>query len=482
MGHETEAATSPRLSRRLASVVWMTGLGSVATMAVSTLASVAVARNGGPAGYATFITANMLIFVTAVLSSCGLPVALAKYVAREEERGHHEALRQSCTTTFILMLLSALVAGVVVSLNLSRLEQYLNVSIGDGFALAFPIILLCAATSDCVQGIYSGLLRPRSMIAITVAGPLAMIFYILVRRGGAPLPLWGAVAASYICSGVVAGYKSWRDKLLGAPALISEIRPILKDIAPAATFTFFTIFSTWSDRWIVGTQLGAIAMGSYTAAVLVIQAVLRVPTHIGYLLVPASTRMALGGVERIRKFNNIMIGIFGIFSALMMVVIMLAPTTIVRLLFGPGFSLAAPTLLIMALGLMASAVSIPFISALTGSTKNRLVIWLLALTLLPRILLLLFFTRRWSLLGTALATVLADYLLALCCLLLAHKIGIGFPLFPLLRSYLIGALILIAGLGALLLNVPQLVVVALAIAAFTPALWQAARSIYESSD
>jgi O-antigen/teichoic acid export membrane protein len=309
-----------------------------------------------------------------------------------------------------------------------------------------------------------------------------MISYILVRRTGVPLPIWGAVAASYICSGVVASYKSWRDRLLGAPAPLREIRPILKDFAPTATFTFFTIFSAWSDRWIAGTQLGPSAMGSYAAAVVVIQAVLRVPSHIAYLLVPASTRVALRGAGKSEKFNTAVIGAFSSFLALMTVVILLAPATIVSMLFGPGFLLAAPALFIMSASLMASAIIIPFVSALTGSTRNRLIIWLMGLTFLPRILLLLFFTRRWSLLGTAFATVLADGLLALCCILLARKIGMSFPLRALVRSCTFGAIAFLVGLGALLLNAPQLVAVGLAIAVFIPALWQVVRSFQTSAD
>jgi hypothetical protein len=40
------------------------------------------------------------------------------------------------------------------------------------------------------------------MIAISLLGPLAMVAYVLLRRIEILwLPIWGAVAASYICSG-----------------------------------------------------------------------------------------------------------------------------------------------------------------------------------------------------------------------------------------------------------------------------------------
>ncbi|MDT4955060.1 MAG: Polysaccharide biosynthesis protein [Acidobacteriota bacterium] len=475
---KVKTPSSERSSRRLASAISLTSIGSVMTLAISTLANIAIARNGGPTGYATFVAANMLIFVSGVLCSFGLPLALAKYVAAEEEEGRHENMRRCCMTAFALVLLVALISGLAISVNVPRLERYLNISIGPGFAIAFPLVLLCTVAADCISGIYYGLLRPRSVILITIAGQLAMIFYILARGTGViALPIWGAVAASYICSGLTAGYKSWRDRLLSAPSSISEIRPILKEVPPTATFTFFTTFSAWSDRWIVGTQLGAVAMGSYAAAVVVTQAALRVPTQVAYLLVPASTKVAVGGAEQSARFNRAILGVFGIFAALITVVIVLAPANIVRLIFGPEFTLAAPVLLIMAFSLLSSAISIPFISALTGSTRSRLVIFLLGVILLPRVLLLLFLTRGWSLLGAALATVLSDGLLALCCILLARRIGLNFSLRPLARPYLVGALAFTVGFAALLLNAPHLLAVALAVIVFTPVLWQAARSL-----
>jgi O-antigen/teichoic acid export membrane protein len=463
-------------SRRLASAISVTGLGSVLTMAISTFASIAVARNSGPSGYAIFFAANMVVYVSAVLCSCGLPLALSKHIASEERRGHREELRRASSITLCLLLLIALVCGFAISMNLPRLEQYFGVSIGRTFAITFPLILVSAMLSDGIQGLYSGLLRTRKVVLITASGPLAMIVYIMLRIAGFPLPNWGAVATSYICSGLVACYLWWRDGLARIPSSINDLKPILKDVLPAATFTFFTIFSVWSDRWIAGTQLPVSAIGSYAAAVVVIHAILRVPTNIAYLLVPASARVALGGYEKSTRFNRAMIGSYGLFAALATVLIMLNPATIIRLLFGSEFVAAPVALLAMAPSLLTSAVTIPFISALTGSKRNRLLTYLLGLTFLPRILLLSYCTWRWSLAGTALAKVLADGLLALCCILLARKIGMGFPIKALVKPFLTALVAFAVGLGALMLNVPRLIAVILALLVFVPAILRTARS------
>jgi O-antigen/teichoic acid export membrane protein len=450
----------------------------VLTLGLSSLAGVAVARNGGPSGYAVFVAANMVVFVAAVFCSVGMPLALGKYVAAQEEAGRHETLIKTNTTALLLLLSFVLGISLVLAYNLPRLEQHLNVIIGPGFALAFPLIMVCAVISDSAQGIYFGLLRLPPVIAISVSGPAALVVYILVRRVETSLPIWGAVAVLYITSCLVALSLLYRDRLLGWPGPVRELKKIFNDLIPVAAFTFFTVFSAWSDRWIVGTQLGDVAMGSYAAAIVVIQTALRIPTHVAYLLVPASSRAAWAGKGNSTKLNSAALSMFASFAALMTVIILLASTSIVTFIFGAGFSLAGPVLLIMAPGLIASAISIPVMSVLTGSKKNRWVTYLLGLTLVPRILMLLFFTRRWNLQGTAVAMVFSESLLALCCILVARKIGIPFQLRQLMRPYLVGLLAYGLGLLVLLMGAPNLLAAGVATFIFVLSLWRFARSPY----
>jgi O-antigen/teichoic acid export membrane protein len=450
-------------------------------MAISTLVSIMVARTNGPTGYAVFFTANMLVYVAAILFSVGLPLALSKHVASMEEQGHHEELRHSVATVLLLIAIISIICGVGMSIGLPALERYLNVSLSRGFAIAYTPVLLCAMLSEGIQGIYSGLFRPRSVIAIAASGPLMMLLYVALSSTVLPLPLWGAVATSYVCSGLVAAFKLTRDGLVGFPSL-RHIKPVLRDVPPSAAFTFFTIFSVWSDRWIAAVYMSPLVSGSYFSAVVIIHAVLRIPTNIAYLLVPASTRIALRGDEQSRNFNRAMMWTYGLFSAMVVVTIMLAPTSIVILFFGKKFALAAPALLFMTPTLLCNAISIPIISMLTGSNKNRLVIYLLGLTFLPRLYMLSYFTFRWNYVGTAFAKVLADALLALCCILLSRGIGMSFPLKTLVKPFFAGVLAFGVGLGALLLDAPQPAAVALALFVFTPLLWKTVRLARSSSD
>jgi len=469
-------ATPAPLARRIASAVSVTGFGSVVTMLLTTLSGVAIARHGGPQGYAVFVAANMLIFVSASFCDCGLSLALAKHVAQQEEEGQHEAVRRLCTTTLGLMLFLTVWVALLVSLNLTRLEGQLlgpGLSLGTTFTLAFPFVLLLTVISYCASGIYYGLLRPRAELGIWISGPLAMLAYVVAYRFMPGLPIWGAAAASYACSGIVAGYQLWRDRLLGTPLPLAEMRPLINEIVPVIGFTFFTVFSTWSDRWIVGAQLGgAVSLGLYAAAVAVIQAALRVPTHIAYVLVPAAAKVSLQGAEKTARFNSQMMRAFGLFAILMMSVIWLAAPALVPLLFGPGFTPAIPALLLMTPSLLACAISYPFMSALTGSTRSYRATLLLALTVPPRLIFLWLFTKYYGLPGTALATALADSLLAVCCIVIARGAGITLPLRALIQPCLIGALSCGVGFTLIYCGTPQLIAIIPAVAIFVPALWR----------
>ena len=393
-------------------------------------------------------------------------------------------VRRINATTLQVMAAVGLLVGLLVAFNLATLEKQLlgsQVLLGYGFATAFPFILVFTLISYGASGIYYGLLRPRANLIIWASGPPAMVAYILLRRAGLPLPIWGAVATSYITSGLVASWQLWRDRLLGAPLPLRALRPVLQDLVPAASFTFFTVFSTWCDRWIVGTQLGALHLGLYAAAVAVIQAALRVPTNISYMIVPASTKAALGGAAQSTRLNETVVEVFGWFAALMSVIVLLTAPLIVSVLFGPGFLLAVPALLYMTPSLLAAAINYPFMSALTGERRDYRLIFLLSLTIPVRLLLLCLFTRYWGVPGTALATALADCLLALYCIVLARATAIALPLQALARPCLMGLLAYGAGAGALWLGAPQLVAAALALAVFAPALYLVTRQLRAQS-
>jgi O-antigen/teichoic acid export membrane protein len=381
----------------------------------------------------------------------------------------------------LLIMGLALLTGACMALNLPYFERQLNVQLGRSFALMLPLLLVCAVFSDGVQGIYYGMLRMKRAVSMAMVAPLAAILYILVRRVYTPIPIWGAVAAFYLSTAAAALFIILRDKLLATPSTLRKVAPLIRDLAPAAVFTLFMTFTVWSDRWIAGSNLGAMAMGSYAAAVVIIQAVLRIPKNMVLMLVPATARVATTGPEKSESFNRAMLNHFGLFTTVISVVLMLAPGLIVQTIFGPGFTFAAPALLLMTPSVLASAISIPFISVLTGSTRNRLVTYLIIFTTVPRIALLFIFTRLWSVMGTALATMLSDFLLALCCIVLARAANLNFPLRPLLRPFLLGVIAYSIGLGALLLGVPQLLAIILALLVFSFDIRRVAQSILRQS-
>ena len=466
-----DRTVSGRLSQRLLTAVSLTGIGSIVTLLVSSLAGLLIARNRGPSGYGVFVAVNLLVFVTSVFCSFGVPLALAKHAADEEERNNHEDIRRRNSTVFLLLLTFTLCISVGVAYNLPRFEQLLHVTVGRGFFYALPFVLMCAVISDCAYGIYTGLLHLKPVLLITLSGPVGVIAYSASLRTGAPLPVWGAVAILYCVPGIVSLVCLWRDRLLGRPAKLTTLAPILKDVFPAAAFTLFSVFSVSIDRLVVGSQLGAAAVGSYAAAMLVVQAALRIPKNVAYLLVPASSRIALGGDKKWLSFNEKTVKLFGLFAGIMTVILMLAPSVILHLLFGPGFASAGSVLFIFAPGLIAAAISVPFTSILTGSAHNRFVTYLLAGTCIPRVVLLWVFTRRWGLEGTAVATLIADILLAALCVAVAKKLTMNFPFRALQQPLAMAVIAYSVGWIAVVLGSHELPAAALGAAVYAAAAW-----------
>lgn len=482
-----DSASPPRLSKRIKTAASITAVGSVLTMGLSTLCGIAVARSGGPAAYAVFVAANMILFVCGVLCQCGLVIPLSKHIAVAEESGHFGEVRHWCATVLLVLVLVALFVGAVTAWQMPRLENYLHVAMGPGYALLFPLLLALTVASYCSNGIYGGLLRPQRIMATTTAGPLAMLFYILARYvqlkqgAGGVLPIWGAVATSYGVSGLVALVQLRSDNLLGRPLPLGALRKLVKDVPLALSFDFFMVFSNWSDRWIIGAQLGAQSMGLYSAAAAIIQAALRIPTNIASLLVPASSKVAQAGIEKSARFNAALVRAFGLFAMLMLVIILLAGADILRLLFGPGFLPAAPALALMTPCLIAAGITMPFLSAFTGAaaesdtTRNRTIMLLLAATLAPRLLLLYFGTRSGGLHGTAAATALADLLLACCCVVAARRSGLVFPLRALGLPLALGVVSGSVGWMLLRVGMPSPLAAVIAAALFVPVAYRLRR-------
>ncbi len=469
-----------RLGRRVAGAMSVTGLGSVLSMGLNAAAGIVIARRVGPAGYASFVAANMVVFVSAILCQCSLPLVLAKHIAREEELQRHETVRRLCATTLMWALGLALACGSVIAWNLGFLERHLRVAWGAGFAPVFPLILGCAIAGNCAVGTYLGLLRPARVLAVTAGGPLLMLLCVAARWHGAPWPMWSLVALSNAGSGFIGVLQLSRDRLLGRVLPPRAMRPLLRDVPPAFSFTFLMVFSTWSDRWIVGSHLGAAPLGLYSAAVSIVQSALRVPTNIAQLLVPASARAGLGEARDQAHFNAAIVSAFGWFSVLLALVLLLAGDAIVRGLFGELFAGAAPALLLMTPTLLAAMITLPLMSALTGS-DSPLTARVLFVTLPLRVLLLIGGTRWAGLLGTALATALGDVMLAACCFVMARRGGMAFPLRALARPVAAGILALGVGGAARWAGLSQGLSLLIACVVFAPLLWRAARALRQDA-
>jgi len=403
--------TRRRVAGRIVSSASLNSITSILTLALGAAANVGVARTTGPDGYGTFVFVNMVLFLAEILCSFSIPLSLAKAIARLADSEQKDRVRTLVGTTLCLLLTIGIVAGTALSLVMGSLERQFEVEIGSIFRVVLPVILLSSLTGSVAWGAYLGTLRQGRGLIVMVSGPAMMLAYLIVRQLGQDLPLWGAAAISYFVPGLVALPLLIRDRLLGVPDR-GTLRPILRESGSAAAFSVLMVASSWADRVVAGGLLGPAAMGLYSSAVAIVQAGLRIPTNLSYVLIPAGTRAASTSVDRTNRFNDLAVRSLFLFTSTLVAIVTVAAPELLPWIFGEGFAKGVGPLLVMAPGLLAAALTIPILSGLVASDQSSAVITLVAISFPLRIAILVALTRSYGLIGTAAAMVIADIVLA----------------------------------------------------------------------
>lgn len=447
------------------------GTAALVTLALTAAASIIVARSYGPTGYAIFVFTGLVVLVGSLVAGAGLPLAVSRHVGALEAG---DEVRRLVASTLKVGALAGACVGGVVSLALPIVEQWFGLEVGRGLAWALPCAVALAVVSDVGQCVYYGLLRPHASLVITATGPLATIGYVLIARAGAPLPLWGAIVTSQVVSGLVAVAALRRDRLLSRGAPLTAVSVLAGDMASAAAYTTFSTLGAWVDRFIVGTVLGPGALGGYTSATLLVQAALRGPLSVAYLLIPASRRsddaadVGTNGQAAVVRdaLDPLLLTAFGIFAGATTAPLVIAAPEVLGLIFGSGFAFAATTLRILAPLAVVSALSVPLLAALTGSRRDTRVPAVIAAALVARILLILALTTWWGIEGAAAATVFAELVVLVLSVVVARRSGLLVRTGVLAAPAAMTGVAVAGGLLMVYLGLPPLLVAAAALLPF----------------
>lgn len=440
------------------------GFGALVTLGLTTATSLLVARGYGPAGYAVYVVASLLVFVGAVVAGFGLPLALARHIGGMRDS---EALARLTTAAVLVGGASGLLVGALLAVSVRPIQHVFGLQVGALSAWVLPAVLVAAVLSDLSQSVFFGLLRPHTCLAITASGPAAMACYVLAARS-AGLPLWGAIAVNTAVSGLVGVGLLAHHGLLRPRFHPSDIRIVSGGITSAAAYTAFTTFTGWADRFVVGVARGPQALGGYTSASLLVQGALRGPSQVGYLLIPAGRRSHVARSEAVAfeqgatdPLDARLLKVFALFAGATAVPLVTAAPELLRLVFGPGFEFAGSALQLLAPIAVVSSVSIPVVAALTASGQAARVPALLGGVLVPRFALLYLLTRWWGLRGTALGALGGEIVLAVAAIAVARRAGLTVPMRELSGSFALVGLVGAGGLALVGLGVPSLFAAAL---------------------
>jgi hypothetical protein len=180
------------------------------------------------------------VFAGSVFCSLGVPLALAKHAASDEELDHLTVMRRRQTTVLILLLSFTLCVSLAIAWGMPWIERQLHVTFGQGFVFALPATLLCAVISDYVHGLYTGL-------TATPAGANNP-----VERASRSHRLRAAAARGHFFAGLGRGHRAllhvghsggrflYRDEVcLESRVGLADLKPLVNDLLPAAAFRVF---------------------------------------------------------------------------------------------------------------------------------------------------------------------------------------------------------------------------------------------------
>ena len=249
---------------------------------------VVAARMLGPAGQGAFAILRTSVFLGEALLWLGLNSSLTYLVARDEAKYHDPLLKVS------LGYLVVAVLGVAVITQ--------SLAAHHGRSAAFDVIL----DNRVIFVLWLTVLALLQLIQKTILGQRRFSVYnrVCIINAAAAFPLllalgfrWGVsvavVAQASICGSVIAlAYALWaqRGRLFAMRWSTTDLFPVVMEAygvglkGYVSTIAFLVLYRL--DFFFVASFLGPGALGIYTVAVFVIEAVQKVPDWLGMMLAP----------------------------------------------------------------------------------------------------------------------------------------------------------------------------------------------------
>lgn len=416
----------PLRSRLISSTRWHVFV-TVVLLFASFAVQVGIARRFALIGLGEYVSTSIAIFLASVVALNGLPLAASHGVAARLERGDQFGASRVASTGLVMALVSSAVVSAVAALAWPSLSGILRLA-APVPAWSVGLSVLAGGSMHFVPLIFQARFQMATAGAITLAQPFAAIVLLgwdtlnpgSVRPGILSVGgyLLGGVTATLL---FVAAHRS-------GPSL-GEVRPLIVRSLRSLPLLYASTFSAWVDRLMISLLLGPAALGTYQAAAILIEGVLRVPRNVSPFLLSAYARVSSRSSASVGRLAGVHARLWTAGAVVFAAGLIASADGIVTTLFGAGSFAVTDPLRIMTLALVPGLLSLLLTTVATGATAvagtNVLLVSLA--TIAMQVVSMVVLAPRLGVTGAAAAYVVATATGALVYLGVASRHGVGVP-------------------------------------------------------
>lgn len=350
---------------RFSNAVVLTAASNLATLAVTTLTTVLLARLLGPAGNGVYAIAITVVVLASTIGNLGVSAATVHFVAarRFPVAG---VLGDNLVLGTWLGLLTGATGALFVTVLASRLYQGVPLSNFFVALVALPFLL----TSSYVSSVLTGMQRFRTVNAMNLLGKLCLLVAIVVTA-----VLAGPTPAAMLVAFVLAAALGLGIALLAARRVTEGLRfarlpgyrrAALRFGAQAHVGNVAAFLMYRVDVLMVGAMLGARSAGVYAVAVAVAEVLWFISNAASTVLFP---RVSSGGDDQDPNLTVLVTKTVLWVSAVAALGVAAGGERLITTLYSPAFAEAMGPLLALLPGVVALAAARVLANDVAGRGK-----------------------------------------------------------------------------------------------------------------
>ena len=355
----------------------------------------------GVLSYALTLTAFLTLFIDPGINAI---------LVRDASRGTPEEKRAIFSTTLFIKIV-LLAAGALIVLFIGP-----SFSTLPGAKILLPaaaVIIVC----DSIREFLSAYIRTRermeqeAAIFMTTNAAIVILGFIALRMSPTPLFLIWAYAGG-TAVGMVTAVVTFRDQLKNLGSFFSKrlIGPIFRSAWPFAITGALGAMLTGCDILIISWMKTASDVGMYAAAIRIIQVLYLVPTIIQFSILPLLARLARRDDKKFATAMERIVGTVFLASIPLALGGVIVGTQVMTLVYGSAYAAGGLPFKILMLTMLIDFPATIISTAIFAYDRQKSLIITSLVAGIPNVVLDLILIPRFGMAGSAVATLIAQFL------------------------------------------------------------------------